>query len=167
MKTLNNEANKARFFALYWGQEVLSDIANNNERVLYPIVKSNMYRILESDLSLRSISSLTDEECIKLAALVLENPFNRYRNIQVTRDFKITGFPYIAVHHKNVRQRFNIDCTHVNFSVYDMEEDVSSQIDMKPWACIDYLRSIGILIPWMDLSVEYIKAYGWAKEVGA
>jgi hypothetical protein len=27
----------------------------------------------------------------------------------------------------------------------------------------DYLRSIGILIPWMDLSVETIIAYGWAK----
>lgn len=30
---------------------------------------------------------------------------------------------------------------------------------------IDYLRSIGILIPWMDLSIEDINAYGWVAEM--
>ena len=44
----NNLENKAKFFAQHWGQKVLSDVTNGGERILYPIEKSNMYRIEQS-----------------------------------------------------------------------------------------------------------------------
>lgn len=125
-------------------------------------------------LLLRDVSAISDMEAKILAGMIIGEPMNRYRNVLVTRDFAITGFQYIAVHHKNVRYRLNIDCTHVNFSVYDMEEDLSSQIDMKPFACIDYLRSIGVLLPFtylndknkpVTLSTDEIIKLGWAKIV--
>jgi len=150
---MNLEKAKALFFAQYLFQRVCIHSEGR-----YPNVfdHGSLYgrSLKKAVLLLRSVSQLTDKEYIKLASIVIENPFNRYRNVQVTRDFKITGFPYVAVHHKNVRHRFNIDCTHFNFSVYDMEEDVTAQVDMKPYACIDYLRSVGILLPFTYLNEE-------------
>jgi hypothetical protein len=98
-------------------------------------------------LLLREINSLTDDEAIEIAGMVIGDPINRYKRVAVTRDFSITGFPYIAVHHSQVRYRLNIDCTHFCFEVYDMESNVSGEIDMKQYAIYDYLRSIGIALP--------------------
>lgn len=61
----NNLENKAKFFAQYWGQEVLSDLTNGGDRILYPVEASNMYRIQESYLELKPLSSITDEDLDK------------------------------------------------------------------------------------------------------
>ncbi|ASU34382.1 hypothetical protein [Mucilaginibacter xinganensis] len=165
---------KALFNAQYLGQTVLSHIEAPN---LATTLSSGYLFNGDKEwfLLLRTVDQLTDDECVNIAAIVGENPFNRYRNMVVTRDFKITGFPYIAVSHKNIKQRFNIDCTHINFSMYEMDEDISGQIDMKPYACIDYLRSIGILLPFTYLTPDHkpvtlqpdeIIKLGWAKIKG-
>ncbi|REC56995.1 hypothetical protein DRF62_02215 [Chryseobacterium piscium] len=63
--------NKAKFFAQYWGQRVLSDLTNGGDRILCPIEASNMYRIEESHLKLKSLESITDEDVLKIAELLL------------------------------------------------------------------------------------------------
>lgn len=128
--------------------------------------------INEFNLLLRSIDQLTDDECIMLASIVVGEPFNRYRRMEVTRNYNFTGFPYIMVHHKSSTYSFQIDCTLINFNLIDMGEDISCQTNMKPYACIDYLRSIGILLPFtyldengkpITLQPDEIVSMGWAK----
>jgi len=142
---MNNQA-KAKFQMLYLGQNVY----RYNEHIdhTYEVVGGHAHAdyIKDSYLLLRSVEDLTDDEAIKLATIVIEEPFDRYRRLTVTRD-KRGEYHYITVSHKNVRYRFCIDCFFVNFAVYDMEDTISGEIDMKPYACIDYLRSIGICLP--------------------
>lgn len=67
---------KAKFFAQYWGQRVLSDLTNGGDRIIYPIENSNMYRIEESYLELKSIELITEEDLNKTmyacAEMILE-----------------------------------------------------------------------------------------------
>lgn len=155
-KQINLE-NKTKFFAQYWGQKIL----------LFDGLPSDVDSWIDGSnsksfvLNLKPLSSITDEDAIALSKIILEAPFSRYRNINVTRNFSVTDFPYIMVSHKNLRHRLQIDCTLVNFNILELEEDVSSQIDMKPYACIDYLRSKGYALPWMGLSVDEMVEAGW------
>lgn len=134
IKTLNNEANKARFISLYYGQQLLQipgclytiDCFNLSSVIRY-------HRLKEAFLSLRSISSLADEQKTELA--------------------KRNGWVASVKHPESLIEIAN--------------EELETFIKTGHGLCVgaaDYLRSIGILIQWMYLSVEDINAYGWAKE---
>jgi glycogen debranching enzyme len=66
MKTRNTLENKAKFFAQYWGQKVLSDISNSGNTEIYPVDASNMYGIDRSYLELKPLSQITDEDAVML-----------------------------------------------------------------------------------------------------
>lgn len=149
--------NKAKFFAQYWGQNILG----RNDGSYLSI--SFLNPIQDRFLLLTPLSDITDDDAIEVAKIILEEPFTRYRNIGVIRNFAVTGFPYIMISHKNLRHRLQIDCTLANFNVLELEDDITSQIDMKPYHCIDYLRSKGYSLPWMGLSVESMIEAGWIK----
>jgi len=135
-KTENTAANKARFFSLYYGQEVFRWSGTNllSERLDGDYIDSiSEGKYKHSCLSIRSIDSLTDEEIKPIANYYGWTSDNTQFNERLLQ-FKI-DLPCIC--DKNYAHR------HMPF-VYD------------------YLRSIGILIPYMDLSVETIKEWGWA-----
>lgn len=62
----NTLEKKATLFAQYWGQEVIEDVNNSVDKVIYPATGSNMYRFEESTLILKALSSITDEDYYEL-----------------------------------------------------------------------------------------------------
>jgi hypothetical protein len=136
MKTENTPANKARFFALYINQKVLND---GQGEYLYYLTGSLLHDSVSSDyLSLRSISSLTDEE------IMLIVHYQGYINAEVSADL-----------------HFDLNGPEFSLCIESTKHDCYDTANSRT---VDYLRSIGMLIPWMDLSVEEIQAYGWAKD---
>lgn len=129
MKIENTVENKARFFALYWGlpivrhkdwRDQVQNATNAWNKEFPDYTGYNNYY-----LSLRTISSLTNEEIEECARLMqfsaIDHKWNRTAIIQGA----------------NIGALWSV--------------------------CSDYLRSIGILIPFMGLSTETIIEYGWAK----
>ncbi|WP_312697095.1 hypothetical protein [Sphingobacterium mizutaii] len=60
--------NKAKFFAQYWGQEVLSDNICFN-KLTVDIYKMSISRLEPSSLKLKPLSSITDEDAIEVAKI--------------------------------------------------------------------------------------------------
>lgn len=95
MTTENTLENKARFFALYWGQRVLiadSTIPNN----LYPLSHWNtIYQhshFKNSQLELTPLSQISDEDAIEVARVIWEGINDIHIKIHegrlIVRDFE-------------------------------------------------------------------------------
>lgn len=85
-------------------------------------------------LELRIVESLTDEEAIAFAYLIFpEQPSSNLQSKELADSIR--------------------------------EEYFNEMLDPHfiPAIGLDYLRSIGIALPWMGLSVEEIIGYGWVK----
>lgn len=155
----NTLENKAKFFAQYWGQLIIGDVNNAGEKVIYPVEKSNMYRFEETRLELKPISSITDEDAIEVAKIVL-NYYKSDKTIEIPINSKFV----VNKIHKDIDVWFrdlliNIHTTTSTTSfVIDNKEFLSSPIDVY-----DYLRSKGYALPWMGLTVEQLIEYGWIK----
>ena len=79
---------------------------------------------------------------------------------------------YLNNHSKPIRPPHSNDCNGHNTSIsvwgnghwvgdgykYDMKT-----LSVKMANTVDYLRSKGYALPWMDLSVEDLVKYGWIK----
>lgn len=171
----NNLENKARFLAQYWGQEVLADVNNNGDKVLYPIVVSNMYRIEESHLELTPLSEITDEDAIEVARIVhgrkdkviemvIDTPHGRheactYVLVQIFVDhpdiMEWKNFALIQIDHEEAG---DVICGSMNESG-DFEDDfIDNYIHVT-----DHLRSKKYALPFHDLSVDDLIEYGWVK----
>ena len=115
----NTLENKAKFYALHWGQEVIKDVISG---VGYPVEGSNISLNIETSfLHLKPLSSISDEDKEHLDAL-LSADFDEYGYW-----FGMGGIHYYQPHE------------------------------------VDYLRSRGYALPWMELSVEKLMEYGWIK----
>lgn len=149
----------ARCFAAYTGCRITcpgkSFIPNKNSSdgkggiILSPSILADChegaFHYSDFKLKLRPLSAITDDDAIEVAKILLPQCFANCKNgWQVSRDFTITGYPYIKIHHQKKVFSVQIDCKLVNFDVQDMEDSVTSSTDMKPAVVIDYLRSIGI-----------------------
>jgi hypothetical protein len=129
----NTTENKSRFFALYINQKVLND---GQGEYLYPLTGSLLHDMVNTDyLSLRSIASLTESELITCFDLIFPN--TGYTNEVKTDLVKVW-------------------CRLIN-------KESGGFLPQNYVTFIDYLRSIGILIPFMGLSVDEIINRGWAK----
>lgn len=115
----NNRENKAKFFALYYGQRLK----------IYPITVSILKWEVTSQtidnchnltLGLTALSSISDDDHTAIM-------FMRYGSVQPYKSFRKDK---MFVGHFNQQQ-------------------------------IDYLRSKGYAVPFMDLSVEQQLEYGW------
>jgi len=129
----NTLSNKAKFFALYWGQKVYwftDSFIRKVDHVVLNTVEESCF------LELKPLSSITDEDIehlINLMGLVrtaLEN--NEWRAFFNTV-FIEKGMPATEFH------------------VFQVQ------------TALDFLRSKGYALPWMDLSVEKQIEYGWIK----
>lgn len=135
MKTELTPELKERFFAQYWGQKVYKNREFDFPSA-YGRVTIPSHGLGHGDyLSLRQASNLTDEEAIEVA--------------------KIGGVSYqlesSMVHHGRILLREYIDSSRCNVRGSD-------------WMVIqDYLRSIGVCLPFMGHSVDTLVAAGWVK----
>lgn len=71
MKTPNTPENKAKFFALYWGQRLMC-IPRKRDTVKVEVSYLNESK-LDEYLELRPLHSITDDEAIEVAKLLWKN----------------------------------------------------------------------------------------------
>lgn len=138
MKTENTLENKAKFIALYWGQNVFkydregSTIDKFEIGNLQYIPKS---RALDfSFLELIALSKITDEDALELSKF--KQKIDNETNMLVFNS-KDSAIRYV----KN----------NINLCLSGKSKNV------------DWLRSKGYAVDWMDLSVEDLETYGWIK----
>lgn len=99
-------------------------------------------------LILKPLSKISDEDAIEVAKIALPLPFHRHtKGWKVTRDFAITGWPYIKVHNPKNVYSFQIDCTCCWFSIYNMDQSCTQESDIHIVDIIDYLRSHSYALP--------------------
>ena len=139
MKTENTIENKAKFFALYWGQEVLyvpnliysgNPPQPSHEEWGEAIVNEHwLPKVINSSLPLflKPLSKISDEEALILSEI--RYSFEEYINIE-------NGKCMVSCH-ENQKYLMQIQ--------------------------VDYLRSKGYALPYIDLSVEDLQNYGWIK----
>lgn len=130
----NTLENKAKFFALYWGQDVLcSDMYGDNGTIYSATMKESS--IKKEWLKLKSLSSISDEDAISVYDITCPNTkwADDYK-VKEARSWLNNEFGIGNIHHKWAAMQV-----------------------------ADLLRSKGHAIPWMGLSVEKQIEYGWVK----
>jgi len=143
-KPENNSFNKARFFALYFGQRVLIQDGKGPYDVLR-LMPHDLLVPPEDYLELRSVESLTDEECRKILEL---NPYHRKEHITII-DEKSIGIAngIFGFWYSYGGNRYNWH----------------QPIDGLTARASDLFRGMGVLVPFNGLSTTDLIDYGWAK----
>ena len=154
MKLENILENKAKFFAQYWRQDVLCRVIfgkNKNEIIMHNTPCSNLKlgEIIDSYLELKPLSQISDEDLIQLT--YIPEGWKIFKIYHTTRD------GYSAV---KIRKLY--DDNDLKFNADGYKYDMKT-LSVKMANTVDYLRSKGYALPWMDLSVEDLVKYGWIK----
>jgi hypothetical protein len=175
-KTENTNENKARFFAQYLGQQVCYPdvsgklITGMLHGVTFSEIETNWKRkkngcsgdilsfennghhksdALNAFLELRDLSNITDEEAIAVAG----------------EGFGL--FKYCATPDTEILVVRELDKISVAMVLLDGKTCIAKIEVNNVWKLniqqIDYLRSRGFALPWMDLSVDDLQNYGWIK----
>lgn len=140
MKAEINNENKAKFFALYWGQKVY-------RKPEVPGFESTVGGFISDErvpktgyLELKSLSDIGDEDAIECAKII--DPDKKHGDWE-----QAVAIKYV----------FN--------EIFNPQLDESID-DITPFQftyMYDFLRSRGYLLPWMGLSCEELIESGWAK----
>lgn len=93
-------------------------------------------------LILKPLEQISDADCIEVAKILIPQCFERRtKGWAVRRDFTVTDYPYIKIHHALIMYSVQIDPKLVNFDVDNMDDRETGAHDMRPAAIIDFLRS--------------------------
>lgn len=141
----NTIENKAKFFALYWGQEILYVDSYNKIKHIDSFWLDEL--INESHLLLTPLSQISDEDAIEVAKIL----GNAENGSSIEWDCGGESFDFIGDYCGTVYYDGEID--------YNENEQVSLLI----LQAYDYLRSKGYALPYMGLSVDKLIEYGWVK----
>ncbi|WP_137906085.1 hypothetical protein [Chryseobacterium sp. 2VB] len=139
----NTLENKAKFFAQYCGQRVLS--VDEHPDFLY---KLNDHDRLKSEgcLMLTSIQNITEEDALTYIGL----GYNGYLNIIITEKHN-DGVSFEYEYKTSKRRR-----------TFSYRFNYVSQYTPNV-AQLDFLRSKGYALPWMNLNIDTLEKYGWIK----
>jgi len=132
----NKLENKAKFFAQYYGQEVLSD--GNNIATVEKDAYNWSAKVFH--LSLKPLSSITDEDAIEVAKLAIS-----FNSAYVERTSETKSKCVIDSESWLNQFSFRIERVIANVYVYQA------------------LQQKGYALPYMGLSVEKLIEYGWIK----
>lgn len=159
----NTLENKAKFFAQYWGQDVLFHLSQtwnlfgDFENVIDD--NPNCY------LLLKPLSSITDEDAIEVAMLLVNWQSSMSKLSKINIRGRIDG--------DHVWDELILEFTgSFNYTVRYRGGDWLGWINSNgrcEWTLFnhlkvyDYLRSKGYLLPWMGVSTDQILEYGWAR----
>jgi len=148
----NNIVNKQRFFCLYFGQQVARYVLNDGSYAkstdVHPIGLMNAADYLE----LKSLSSITNEDAIEVAKLCVPK-FIVVRTLE--------GDKYLRTFYNDCDDYLMLSKDKFKIG-WCLKSGMRIEDSFYPSAVIDFLRSRGYLLPFMDLSVEDILKYGWA-----
>lgn len=162
----NTLENKEKFFAQYWGQDVVN-LDGINEIPVYkmfnPIRTEETQR--RSYLELTPLSQISDEDAIEVAELAFGySKFNR--NIKVTKTSpRNFGFSFYHNSINNDHLEYFIDFggfynpTIICLSRKTLPQEYIHNVQ----GIVDFLRSRGYALPWMGMSVDTLVEWGWVK----
>jgi hypothetical protein len=136
---LTNEL-KARFFALYFGQEIAEEYTLNR---LFKIGKHMNLEDINS-INLRPLSSIKEEEAKECGLSGLD---------QEERKEALALFDAMPLlnHKENI------------ITIFENIEPIEGGLVKYIIANIDYLRSKGFALPFMGISVDEMVKAGWIK----
>jgi len=136
----NTLENKSKFYAQYWGQDVLEIPEDEQTWNLFDMEDEDGESIVpKSNLLLTPLAAITDEDAIEVA--------------------NILGYPddYFYV------KAWGVDrIQHVKNRANKLWDDAHLS-GKKLWFVLDYLRSRGYALPYLDASVEDLVKMGWVK----
>lgn len=125
-----------------WGEHEVTYTDLSEGKIDWDSLPQTLYDIEGLRLILTPLQNITNEDAIEVAKILIPQCFQRRtKDWVVSRDFTITGYPYIKIHHKMITYTVQIDPILVNFDVDNMEDRETGAHNMKPAAIIDYLRS--------------------------
>lgn len=160
MKSEITPENKAKFFAQYWGQDVLSsDMYGDNGTIYSLTMKEDSCN--DKWLLLKPLSSISDEDAIEVAKIACPELFHTRKSGHYIerREFE-NG--WITVKHDINYKSVDIDIDGY-ILVYNESDDGGYDRNPNMVHAIDYLRSKGYALPWMGLTVEEMIEAGWVK----
>lgn len=156
-KTMTNTIeNKQRFFALYFGQEVLID----DNLWKHKVLGDTMYWD-DCHLELKSLSDISDDDAIEVAKMASNKVGNKKYKYTISEKRQ----NYITVNCGDWLFQISYKCEFEGqFYGYSINEYGKSVFTTtyNIHNITDYLRKRGYLIPFDDLTIEQILAYKWA-----
>jgi len=154
---------KCRFFAQYWGQNILGSTHFKNKKAvifnydLFGSLKTNNNIISAEEsfntyfLNLKPLSKYTDEDAIAVEKIWRKSDCR------------------IEIYYENAEKYKNEIIVGRNLIKYWLEEcklNFQARIDYRTIQHItDYLRSKGYAVPFMEYSVEDLVSFGWVRLV--
>ena len=137
MKAEINNENKAKFFAMYWGQRVFVNPILSEKPVANTWVFDDMNTedLNDEYLELKPLSAITEEDAIQVSKIWGSKVGSKIIGRSIVS--RLTG------NHHQIEMEFRC---------------------VIP--VVDFLRSKGYALPWMGLSVEELIEAGWVKLIG-
>jgi hypothetical protein len=161
MKAEINNENKAKFFALYWGQKVF-EWKYPEHAVSFGIVKP-VSGFIENFaqcgwLNLKPLSQISDEDAIDfLKILWSKSTITDCRIDRVDRDGSVwSRICSVDYDYKNSKGQIYCNIDNNGFSYLNSNQDTVIKL-------ADFLRSRGYALPWMGLTVDELVKAGWVK----
>lgn len=170
MKTENTIQSKQKFFAKYWGQPRMYYLANslNGMSPGYNLVGWMISTdiISTSHLILTPLSKISDEDINAISGildfhdgngLIVERVSRGDKlNVEIRAYDRYNDYP-------NSIDTLKLFTDEVEFFSIDEAGGVYDYCCNRILNVMDYLRSKGYAVPWLDLSVDDLIEYGWVK----
>lgn len=167
----NNNENKAKFFAQYWGQKIL--VTTKQPELRW--INNHCNKLSERDcLELKPLSSITDEDAIEVARIVYERPAAKFDIDRREDIMHLTNVDNVQIR-RHVCINYKYATLNCNVTIPDSENkpqhfkhnigeiDLSARNVIAYIRVIDFLRGKGYAAPFSDLSVEELVNRGWIK----
>ncbi|MCT3817127.1 hypothetical protein HZQ15_18795 [Elizabethkingia anophelis] len=136
----NNLENKARFFAQYYSQEILT-----------------------RDGGLRKFWKLGTDVSIESSLSRYGYDYRYYVELKSLEDITDDDLMTIAKYYEPTTYKVESNSDEIVFDYMYGDNFSSAAIGYDYGYALDYLRSKGYALPWMGLSVEKQIQYGWVK----
>lgn len=157
MKTITPEFKK-QIFAQYFGSTYYykNEYGNFKEKVEFGYHTNKHIEYDKAFLYLTKLSNLTDEDCLHIANLCFHDSINTIKKYPEYIELVIDECNDLLIYHDGricTAWRENVSCK-------DVESEQQIVLYLK---CIDYLRSKGYALPYLDYSVEDLVELGVYK----
>lgn len=167
----NTLKNKAKFFAQYWWQEVLryhnAGVPTTVDENILVLERQNLKHAW---LELKSLSSISDEDAIAVASIILGKEVTPLDLIRWDWQYRVIVNREKSIQDENTEIEMFVSITYDTSEIkftwdYNNSKGSGQQDRHCPNAvsAYDYLRSKSYALPWMGLSVEKQEEYGWIK----
>lgn len=157
MELQNNLENKAKFFAQYWGQNIVKDDLKSLSITCNPHLSewtNGFY------LELTPLSDITDEDAIEVAKIC---DFIIGHGMRIIRDDE--KWVMYSVYNDTPYETVTLFFHFLQLDIFSRDEagNVYQYDTERILMIIDYLRSRGYVLPWLDTTLEKQIEYGWVK----